>query len=52
MISFLGTFTIAAMWDGQWKGPVKTRWWRGGDTVWNEVTFDAQLFQVWWSGGN
>ncbi len=52
-ISFLGAFYYypshnwAAFMTGQ-----NTIEWLVGDTVWNEVEFNARLFRVWLKGGN
>jgi multisubunit Na+/H+ antiporter MnhB subunit len=52
VISFLGAFfpygTRGAATD---KAGQNTMEWLTGDNVWNEIVFDARLFQVWWHGG-
>src|SRR5262249_39217673 len=53
MISFLGVFAyygtrpFAAAAAAQ-----NTMEWLAGDSIWNEVDFDARVFRVWWKGGN
>jgi hypothetical protein len=53
VISFLGAFfnygTRGAATD---KAGQNTMEWLTGDNIWNEVVFDARLFQVWWHGGS
>jgi hypothetical protein len=51
VISFLGAFYYygsrsAAMFEGG----QNTMEWIAGDSVWNEVTFDARAFNVWMDG--
>jgi hypothetical protein len=51
-ISFLGAFYYygARGWAAEAAGQ-NTLEWFAGDSVWNEVRFDARLFNVWWKGG-
>jgi len=51
-ISFLGAFYYYGARDWAAERSVQnTLQWFAGDSVWNEVTFDARLFGVWWRGG-
>src|SRR5204863_7046279 len=52
-ISFLGAFFY---YDSRLRAATaageNTMEWLDGDTVWNEVAFNARLFSVWLKGGN
>jgi len=51
-ISFLGAFYYYGARDGAADDAHQnTLEWFAGDSVWNEIAFDARLFQVWWKGG-
>jgi hypothetical protein len=52
VVSFLGSFFYyGARGVASDDARQNTMEWLTSDTVWNEVTFDARLFQVWWHGG-
>jgi hypothetical protein len=53
LISFLGAFYYYGQINFvQAKAGQNTMEWLYGDPVWNEVTFDARLFQVWMQSGD
>lgn len=53
VISFLGAFfSYGARGQAIYDGRQNTMEWLTSDNVWNELAFDSQLFQVWWSGGS
>lgn len=52
VISFLGSFFYyGARGKATDDARQNTMEWLTSDNVWNEVTFDARLFQVWWTKG-
>jgi D-glycero-D-manno-heptose 1,7-bisphosphate phosphatase len=53
VISFLGAFFYyGARGLASDDARLNTMEWLTSDNVWNEVTFSARLFQVWWQGGS
>jgi D-glycero-D-manno-heptose 1,7-bisphosphate phosphatase len=53
VISFLGAFFYyGARGSASHDARLNTMEWLTSDNVWNEVTFSALLFQVWWQGGS
>jgi hypothetical protein len=53
VISFLGVFTYyGARPTAAATAAQNTMEWLDGDTVWNEVEFNARVFRIWWKGGD
>jgi D-glycero-D-manno-heptose 1,7-bisphosphate phosphatase len=52
VVSFLGSFFYyGARGQASDDSRQNTMEWLTSDNVWNEVTFSARLFQIWWRGG-
>jgi hypothetical protein len=52
-ISFLGSFFYyGARGNAMHEARQNTMEWITSDNVWNEIAFNARLFQVWWEGGS